>query len=88
MSKFKLPVRVQWRGDAKTVWCEFFDAEGKQIFANDVVEVLNAWADLLPACKAVEAIAHQLPNTLADVLPTLTAAIAKASPPAPQGEKL
>jgi len=34
--------------------------------------------DLLAACKAVQAIAHQLPNTLEDVKPIIDAAVAKA----------
>lgn len=42
-------------------------------------QLIAAAPELLAACKAVDHIADQLPNTLADVRPLLEAAIAKAT---------
>ncbi len=49
-----------------------------QANAEHIVTCVNAHADLLAACEAVQRIANSLPHTLSDVKPLLDAAITAA----------
>lgn len=65
-------------GDSLPV-AQLFDKNEDNFYNCEANGLLIAAApDLLEACRAMQAICHELPNTLSDVAPLIEAAIAKA----------